>query len=301
MSIEQALITVIQSGKYILTLKDWYNLLFVSCDVMQTIKRFLPFGFTLNDQWVFHHVRLYGQHALYHANNSGRIELTYREVGYSPDADNCKDFGCYYYPHDEILQTPISHAIMCAPFTYLGVIVKKGLSKSDSDYWGLIRSAIQSLSPVMIRFVREMFKSESGESLIDDFSILALSAIMPDDIVVECIDIALSLGIDVNEKDEFGGNILFGATHSRKSIMYLKDRGIDLTHRDTAGNNVIDSVIRSVNINIMNGINVKFLREIYDELRVFSHMSEFTGDRENISLVIFHIKGVLALANFVIV
>ena len=69
--------------QYLIELEDWYSLIFVSKEVMFAVKKYFIYSFTLDDQWVFCNVKAHGQHALYHANNRRRFELTFRAVSYT--------------------------------------------------------------------------------------------------------------------------------------------------------------------------------------------------------------------------
>lgn len=273
--------------QYLIELEDWYSLIFVSKEVMFAVKKYFIYSFILDDQWVFCNVKAHGQHALYHANNRRRFELTFREVGYSPTADDCSQCG----KHDT-LQTPLAHALEFSADRHLELIRDKGYSKLDGNCWELLRSAIRSLDNIMVKYVVDMFRSVE----ISDCEILSLSSNMPDAIVEQCISFALtSMKIDVNVIDEYGSTILFHTLHSEKALDYLREKGIDMRHRNIFDENIVDATIGSINRHMMDVIRPDYLRVARLELLKFADYREFSDYRNAIYDTVFQIDSILTL------
>lgn len=277
---------LVSEDLFSLHLEDWYSLIFVNKTTNAVVLTQLKYRFDLDDQWVYLNVAYFKTHAIYHTNVPRRMERALLFGGYSPGNDHCPE--CETFAS---LQTPFIYALMVGTATHAKNIADIGFTKKDNKTaWNVLVPALQSRDVDKMALVEPFIKSHN----IEHVQIISAIASMDDDLILECLEIAKKLNIDINSVDSEGNNALFLTNYTCSSITIMGACGINVDHRNNAGDNVIDQLSRIVDNHIQGVANEDTLYEYLAEIEAFRSFPVFAEDEdaENLSM---RIQNVLQL------
>lgn len=271
---------------YSIGLENWYSLIFVNKTTNGVVLTQLKYRFDLDDQWVYLNVAYFKTHAIYHTNIPRRMERALLFGGYSPSNDHCPE--CETFAN---LQTPFIYALMAGTATHAKNIANIGFTKKDNKTaWNVLVPALQSRDVDKMALVEPFIKSHN----IERVQIISAIASMDDDLILKCLEFAKKLDIDINSVDADGNNALFATSYTYNSITIMGACGINVDHRNNAGDNVIDQLSRIVDNHIQGVANEDTLYEYLAEIEAFRSFPVFAEDEdaENLSM---RIQNVLQL------
>lgn len=271
---------------YSIGLENWYSLIFVNKTTNGVVLTQLKYRFDLDDQWVYLNVAYFKTHAIYHTNIPRRMERALLFGGYSPSNDHCPE--CETFAN---LQTPFIYALMVGTTAHAKNIANIGFTKKDNKTaWNVLVPALQSRDVDKMALVEPFIKSHN----IERVQIISAIASMNDDLILECLEFAKKLNIDINSVDAGGNNALFATSYTYNSITIMGACGINVDHRNNAGDNVIDQLSRIVDNHIQGVVNEDTLYEYLAEIEAFRSFPVFAEDEdaENLSM---RIQNVLQL------
>lgn len=269
-----------------LHLEDWYSLIFVNKTTNGVVLSLLKYRFDLDDQWVYLNVACFKTHAIYHTNVPRRMERALLLGGYSPANNHCPV--CDVIAN---LQTPFIYALMVGTATHARNIANIGFTKKDNKTaWNVLVPALQSHDVNKMALVEPFIKSHS----IEHVQIISAIASMDDGLIRGCLEFAKKLDIDINSVDADGNNALFATSYTYNSITIMGACGINVDHRNNAGDNVIDQLSRIVDNHIQRVANEDTLYEYLAEIEAFRSFPVFAED-EDAEILSARIQHVLAL------
>jgi ankyrin repeat protein len=146
------------------------------------------------------------------------------------------------------------------------LLIEMGADIWVKNYSGgtLLHAAVESGSEAMVRlFLREGFdvkaKNDAGQTLLHQIA----TSIFPTDRIA-ILNLLISLGVDVNEKDfEDSTALHVGATsYDSEIVQYLIEHGADLGARDTLGRTSLHHAIHARNRNFIKTHHTETIRAL---------------------------------------